>query len=85
MRSVLLARICNASASEGTYCRRQQVIRLERELAAAKAAAEFNNVSANGDEEGNELQERFVEYESKLSAANKKIAECNILTFPFSN
>ena len=60
---------------------------MERELAAAKAAAEFNNVSANGDEKGNEneLQERFVEYESKLSAANKKIAECNILTFSFSN
>jgi hypothetical protein len=59
--------------------RRQQVIRLERELAAAKAAAEFTNLSTNDNEKNtNELQERFVQYETELSAANRKIADCNI-------
>jgi hypothetical protein len=63
-----------------TNCRRQQVIRLERELAAAKAAADFTKLSANGDGKDNELQERFVKYESELSAANQKIAECTTIT-----
>jgi molybdopterin-biosynthesis enzyme MoeA-like protein len=59
--------------------RRQQVIRLERELAAAKAAAEFTKLSANDhDKNANELQERFVKYETELSAANRKIADCNM-------
>ena len=81
MRSVLLARICIYPDSRGgqTNCRRQQVIRLERELAAAKAAADFTKLSANGDGKDDELQERFVKYESELSAANQKIAECTTM------
>ena len=51
------------------------MIRLERELAAAKAETEFSKLSANGDGKDNELHERFVKYEAELSAANRKIAE----------
>jgi hypothetical protein len=80
MRLVLLARICIIQLEGGTNCRRQQVIRLERELTAAKAAADFTKLSANGDCKDDGLQERFVKYESELSAANQKIAECTTIT-----
>ena len=81
MSLVLLVRICIYPDSRGgqTNRRRQQVIRLERELAAAKAAADFTKLSANGDGKDDELQERFVKYESELSAANQKIAECTTM------
>jgi hypothetical protein len=66
---------------------RLQVARLERELAGAKAEAQFNSsMSENGYEDlsvsdssgtpaPDDLRERFVKYETELSAANRKIAD----------
>jgi len=62
-----------------------QIIRLEQDLAAAKAEAEFNKVTLqNGyvafsmdliTRTETNVHERFVKYESELSAANRKIAD----------
>jgi hypothetical protein len=64
---------------------RLQVARLERELAASKAEAEFNKSVNNGyrtfqgtlrnSDNETDLRERFVKYEMELSAANRKIAD----------
>jgi hypothetical protein len=66
---------------------RLQVARLERELAASKAEAEFNKAVNNkyttfqgtltNSENETDLRERFVKYEMELSAANRKIADRN--------